>query len=92
MFLRYEDLCSNPEFCIKDVYKFLELEYYKHDFSKIDQITVEDDSIHGIYGDHTIRNTLKMLPNDSKEILGENVCNDIYNNFQWFFNYFNYNK
>jgi len=92
IFIRYEDLCSNPDACIKDIYKFLELEYYKHDFSKIDQITVEDDSIHGIYGDHTIRNTLKMLPNDSKEILGENVCNDIYNNFQWFFNYFNYNK
>jgi hypothetical protein len=75
-----------------DIYKFFELEYYKHDFSKIDQTTVEDDSVHGIYGDHTIRNTLKMLPNDSKEILGQDTCNDIYNNFQWFFNYFNYNK
>ncbi len=33
-----------------------------------------------------------MLPNDSKEILGQDTCNDVYNNFQWFFEYFNYNK
>ena len=57
IFIRYEDLCSNPDACIADIYKFFELEYYKHDFSKIDQITVEDDTVHGIYGDHTIRNT-----------------------------------
>ena len=92
MFLRYEDLCSNPEFCMKDTYKFLELDYFKHNFQTIPQITVEDDTVHGIYGDHTIRNTLGMLPNDSKEILGETTCNDIYNNFRWFFEFFNYNK
>jgi len=92
IFIRYEDLCSNPDACMKDIYNYFELEYYKHDFSKIDQITVEDDSVHGIYGDHTIRNTLKMLPNDSKEILGEFTCDFIYNNFNWFFEFFNYNK
>ena len=92
LFIRYEDLCSNPDACMADIYKFFELEYYKHDFNKIDQITVEDDSVHGIYGDHIIRNTLKMLPKDSKEILGQDTCNDIYNNFQWFFEFFNYNK
>lgn len=92
IFIRYEDLCSNPDACMEDIYKFFELESYKHDFSKIDQITVEDDSVHGIYGDHTIRNTLKMLPEDSKEILGEFTCDYIYNSFNWFFQYFNYKK
>jgi len=77
---------------MEDIYKFFELESYKHDFSKIDQITVEDDTVHGIYGDHTIRNTLSMLPNDSKEILGEYTCDWIYNNFKWFFDTFKYNK
>ena len=92
LFIRYEDLCSNPDACMKDIYKYLEVEYYQHDFSKIDQVTVEDDTIHGIYGDHTIRNTLKMLPNDSKDILGEFTCDWIYNNFNWFFEHFKYNK
>ena len=92
LFIRYEDLCSNPDNCMRDIYKYFELEYYQHDFSKINQVTVEDDTIHGIYGDHTIRNTLKMLPNDSKDILGEFTCDWIYNSFLWFFKHFRYNK
>ena len=90
--LRYEDLCTNPEPVLNGIYNFFDIEPYKHNFNKIDQITVEDDTVHGIYGDHTIRNTLGMLPNDSKEILGEYTYNWIYNNFEWFFNIFKYNK
>jgi len=91
-FIRYEDLCTNPEPVLKDTYKFLEIDYYQHNFSNIPQITVEDDKVHGIYGDHTIRNTLGMLPSDYKEILGEYTCDWIYNNFEWYFNLFKYNK
>ena len=90
--LRYEDLCTNPEPVLNGIYNFFDIEPYKHNFNKINQITVEDDTVHGIYGDHTIRNTLGMLPNDSKEILGEYTYNWIYNNFEWFFNIFKYNK
>ena len=90
--LRYEDLCTNPEPVLNGIYNFFDIEPYKHNFNKINQITIEDDTVHGIYGDHTIRNTLGMLPNDSKEILGEYTYNWIYNNFEWFFNIFKYNK
>ena len=91
-FIRYEDLCTNPEPVLKDTYKFLEIDYYQHNFSNIPQITVEDDKVHGIYGDHTIRNTLGMLPSDYKEILGEYTYNWVYDNFEWYFNLFKYNK
>ena len=64
----------------------------EHNFENIPQITVEDDTVHGIYGDHTIRNTLGMLPDDSKQILGEFTCDWIYNNFKWYFDIFKYNK
>ena len=90
--IRYEDLCINPEPVLSGIYNFFGIEPYKHNFSKIDQITVEDDTVHGIYGDHTIRNTLGMLPDDSKEILGEYTYNWIYDNFKWFFNIFKYNR
>tara|TARA_S200002703_G_scaffold153444_2_gene155045 strand:+ start:3760 stop:4599 length:840 start_codon:yes stop_codon:yes gene_type:complete len=89
-FIRYEDLCNNPEPVIKGVYKFLELDYFEHNFQNIPQITVEDDTVHGIYGDHTIRNTLGMLPDDSKEILGDFTYKWIYDNFRWFFDVFKY--
>ena len=92
LFIRYEDLCNNPEPQIQSIYNFFGLEQFQHNFNNIPQITVEDDSIHGIYGDHTIRNTLGMLPDDSKEILGEYTCDWIDNNFKWFFDTFKYNK
>lgn len=91
LFIRYEDLCTNPEPQLDSIYNFFGLEPFKHNFQHIPQITVEDDTVHGIYGDHTIRNTLGMLPDDSKEVLGENTCKEIYNNFKWYFDTFNYN-
>lgn len=33
-----------------------------------------------------------MLPDDSKQILGEYTCDWIYNNFKWYFDIFKYNK
>lgn len=92
IFIRYEDLCTDPEIQLKRIYAYLEVPYFQHDYDHISQITVEDDTVHGIYGDHTIRNTLGMLPDDSKEILGDYTCQWIYDNFRWYFDTFNYRK
>lgn len=92
LFVRYEDLCTNPEAQLKRIYNYLEVPYFQHDYNYIPQITVEDDTVHGIYGDHTIRNTLEMLLDDSKEILGEHTHQWIYDNFRWYFDIFKYSK
>jgi sulfotransferase len=92
IFIRYEDLCTNPEAQLKRIYAYLEVPYFQHNYDHIPQITVEDDTVHGIYGDHTIRNTLGMLPDDSKEILGDYTYEWIHDNFRWYFNTFNYKK
>jgi len=92
LFIRYEDLCTNPQQQLQSIYNFFELPYFEHNYNHIEQITVEDDTVHGIYGDHTIRHTLKMLPDDSKEILGDFTYNWIYDNFRWYFDTFNYRR
>jgi protein tyrosine phosphatase len=92
LFIRYEDLCTNPEPQLKSVYEFFELPHFKHDFQNISQITIENVSVHGIYGDHTIRNTLGMLPDDSKDVLGEYTSDWIYQNFKWYYDIFGYKK
>lgn len=92
LFIRYEDLCTDPITQLKRIYEYLEMPYFQHNFDHIPQITVEDDTVHGIYGDHTIRNTLGMLPDDSREILGDFTCEWIYNNYRWFFDIFQYKK
>ena len=92
IFIRYEDLCANPESQLKSIYNYFDLPYFQHNFDHISQITVENDTVHGIYGDHTIRNTLSMLPDDSKDVLGDYTYEWIYDNYKWYFDTFNYKK
>lgn len=91
LFVRFEDFCSNPEREMARIYKYLDLPYYEHDFNNVQQITVEDDSVYGIYGDHQIKSQITPVKNDYKEILGLNSSNFIKNNYKWFYDYFNYN-
>jgi sulfotransferase len=78
LFIRYEDLMENPENEIKRLYEYLELPYYEsHDFENITQFTQENDLIHGIYGDHTLRPKFERKPDDYEEILGFELSNNI---------------
>lgn len=91
-FLRYEDLCNSPQEEMNKIYDFFEIDKYNHDFKYIEQVTQEDDSVYGIFGDHKIQNELKFIPSQSKEILGKDVCDYIYNEYKWYFDVFNYSK
>jgi sulfotransferase len=93
LFIRYEDLCLYPEREIKRVYDYLGVPFWEHhNFDNIQQITVEDDSFHAGLTDHTINSIVKMSPSNAVEILGEDVCEWIYNNYKWFFETFHYSK
>ena len=75
---------------MKKIYKYLELPQYKHDFNKVEQLTKEDDSVYGIYGDHKIKREIKPLKIDYEEVLGPNLCNGILNKYKCYYQYFNY--
>ena len=90
LFIRFEDFCQNPEEEIFKIYKYLELPQYKHDFNNVEQLTKEDDSVYGIYGDHKIKREIKPLKRDYEEVLGPNLCNGILNKYKWYYQYFNY--
>jgi len=90
LFVRYEDLVKDPSSEMQKIYRYLELPSFAHDFDNIEQITAEDDSVYGIYGDHTIRKKLEPLPNDYKEVLGVAACNWIKSNYSWFYDEFRY--
>jgi sulfotransferase len=92
LFVRFEDLCLYPETELNRIYQFLEVPYYAHDFDNIEQITVEDDEVYGVYGDHTIKQKLELPHSQAKKVLGTDVTNWIWDNYQWFFNRFNYKK
>lgn len=92
LFVKFEDLCLYPETEMQRIYQFFDLPYYQHDFNNIEQITKEDDEVYGIFGDHTIRNKLEPVQSKAKSILGKDVCDWIYKNYQWFFDQFRYSK
>ena len=90
LFIRFEDLTSNPQTELDKVYDFFGVERYQHDFQNIVQLTQEDDTIHGIFGDHTIRKEVKPVPETYNEYLGQQLSQNIVNTYPWFYEYFNY--
>ena len=90
LIIKYEDLCKFPAIQMDIFYNYLGLPKYQHDFNNVEQITVEDDDVYGIYGNHTIRKSIQPLQSDAEHILGHNVCNWIKSHYHWFYQYFNY--
>lgn len=91
LLIKYENFCLYPEKAMERIYDYLQIPLYKHDFDNVPQLTHENDQIHGIFGVHTIRNSVEMLPSDANQILGKDICDWIYNNYKWFYDYFQYN-
>jgi sulfotransferase len=93
LFIKYEDLCLHPEIEMKRVYDYLEIPHFEHDFENIKQITKEDDEVYGLTNDlHTIRPSLSLPQPDYKQVLGQDICNWLHTNYQWYFEKFNYKK
>jgi len=57
--IEYETLTNKPDKTLKSVYKFLEQPYFNHDFDNVEQITHEDDAVHGFKDLHKIRNKVE---------------------------------
>jgi sulfotransferase len=80
-FVEFAKLTNNPKQKMQEIYQFLGEEYYEHNFNHVEQVTKEDDEIHGFVGLHSIKNKVTPIPSRAKEILGEEVCK-LYNKAQ----------
>lgn len=90
LFIKYEDLTKNPQKEMNKVYDFFEVERYNHNFNDVQQVTHENDNLHGVFGDHKIRQEVKPMKSQAKEILGIGACNWIRQNYDWFYKEFKY--
>lgn len=90
LFLRFEDLTSQPTLVLQKVYQYLGLPEYQHDFEKIVQVTQEDDAVFGIPGLHEIRPRIEPLQNDYLEVLGVDAVRHVQQNYAWYFQLFGY--
>lgn len=54
-FVDYDDLCEKPARTMNGIYDFLGVDVFEHDFDDVQQVTKEDDFVHGFVGLHDIR-------------------------------------
>ena len=92
LFIRFEDLTLQPDKIIRQIYNFLNVDFFNHNFLNVKQETFEDDEIFGIRNLHTIKNKVEFIKNYYIETLGEALSDMIYNNFKWYFDFFNYER
>lgn len=90
LFIRYEDLTSNPAPELEKIYNFFEIPSFKHDFDNVEQLTHENDVFYRPYGDHMIRGKIKPMEENYIEILGRHNCQFITEKFNWYYKSFNY--
>jgi sulfotransferase len=90
LFVKFEDFTMNPKKEMERIYNYLEVPYFEHNFNDVEQITKEDDSIYGIYGDHKIREKIEFIAQDYNQVLGKGAADWIKNNYKWFYDYFQY--
>jgi len=82
-FMEFDDLTYYPKQTIQNIYNFLGLKYYEHDFKNVPQYTKEDDdNIHRIKNLHTIRPVVEPLPSKAQDILGVDLSNK-YSNLEF---------
>ena len=90
LFLKFEDLLTYPQETLDRIYDYLEIPRFNHTFTRIDQITHENDRVLGYGADHTIKNKLEPLKEDYLEVLGPDNCKFITDSYPWFYKYFEY--
>lgn len=77
----FDDLTSKPKETMQMVYDFIGEPYFEHDFNNVEQITKEDDSVHGFKDLHTIRNKVEPIPPRWPKVLGKSYEADGHLNF-----------
>lgn len=90
LFVKYENLCSQPKQEMQRIYEYIEEEYFEHDFNNLAKEVIEDDSYFGIYGSHAVQTSLKPSSKTWKDILDSQSSNGIRNFASWYFEQFCY--
>jgi sulfotransferase len=90
LFLRFEDLTTEPAQVMKQVYSYIGLPEFEHDFNEVCQVTHEDDEVFGTPGLHEIRPKVEPYRNDYLTVLGRETVMQVQAQYAWYFNQFGY--
>lgn len=70
LLIDYNAMTENPKKIFTDIYKFLDEKPFEHNFNRVEQVTWEDDAVHGFKGLHDIRNKVEPMAPQWPTVLG----------------------
>jgi sulfotransferase len=82
-FVHYQKLTANPQRTLREIYDFLEEPQFTHDFDNVQQITWEDDLVHGIKGLHDIRPKVEPTKSQYLKVIGAVAADAFKGPFPW---------
>jgi sulfotransferase len=71
--VRFERLTEDPRETLRAIYAFLGEPPFEHDFQHVEQVTSEDDAVHGYVNLHVIRPRVTPVVSRAVELLGEGL-------------------
>ena len=75
-FIDYNDMVSNPEQVMEDIYDFLGEEHYEHTFDELSNTHRENDlNTYGLGDMHEVRSKLEKTSSPPETILPEEIIN-----------------
>jgi sulfotransferase len=72
-FVKFDELTRDPAGALRGIYDFLGEAAFAHNFNHVEQVTYEDDALHGYIGLHTIRPVVTFAPSRAIEIIGKEL-------------------
>lgn len=81
-FVHFEKLTQSPASTMQDVWRYLGLDRYKHDFENVEQYTHEHE-LGWPYGEHSIRREVRPVKSDWDTVLGSQLSAVINEKFNW---------
>lgn len=69
-FVDFDDLTRDPAQALRGVYAFLGVTSFTHDFANVEQVTIENDDVHGMGDLHKIRPVIQASEPQWPTILG----------------------
>lgn len=75
-FVEFDDLTKSPKRKMQEIYKFLDLPNFEHDFENVKQVHHEDDEVHGMPGLHTIRPQVRPVEDVAVKTLGKELVKE----------------
>jgi len=75
LLVEYNDLVNSPEETFKRIYEFLELDYYSHDFMRIENTHREKEDQWSLKDMHYVRQKLQKTSKTPEKVLSSHILN-----------------